>query len=89
MARILVTGFCAVPGPHRAGVQLPHVLRALARDHQVDVLTVRRGEQAYVEQFRNTRMLRVPVTGGTAAEQIEAFRRALRELGYGVAVGIK
>jgi len=78
LARILVAGFCAVPGPHRAGVQIPHVLRALASTHSVEVLTVRRGDQAYVEQFRKTRMLRVPVSSGSVVDQIESFRRALR-----------
>ncbi len=78
MARILVAGFCAVPGPHRAGVQISHVLRALSSRHRVEVLTVRKGEQAYVEQYRKTRMLRVPVPDGSAMDQIQAFRRALR-----------
>ncbi|RMH40379.1 MAG: glycosyltransferase family 1 protein [Deltaproteobacteria bacterium] len=78
MARILVTGFCAVPGPHRVGVQIPHVLRALSGRHQVEVLTIRRGEQAYVEQYRRTRMLRVPVPEAPVTKQIDAFRRALR-----------
>src|SRR3972149_5398210 len=75
MARILVMGFCAVPGPHRAGVQMPHVLRAR---HRVEVLTVRKGDQPYVEQYRKTRMLRVPVPDAPTLQQIEAFRRALR-----------
>jgi len=78
MARILVAGFCAVPGPHRAGVQLPHVLRALSQRHTVEVLIVRKGDQAYVEQYRKTRLLRVPVPDGSVVKQIEAFRRALR-----------
>jgi len=78
VARILVAGFCAVPGPHRVGTQIPHVLRALSSRHKVEVITVRRGDQAYVEQFRKTRMLRVPVGEGTVIEQIESFRRALR-----------
>ena len=30
MARILITGFCAVPGPTRSGVQLRQVVRALS-----------------------------------------------------------
>ena len=42
MARILVTGFCAVPGPTRAGVQMRHVVRALA-SHVVDLLVMRDG----------------------------------------------
>ena len=41
-------------------------------------LTVRGGDQAYVEQFRKTRMLRVPVSSGSVVDQIESFRRALR-----------
>ena len=44
MPRVLIAGFCAVPGPDRAGVQLGHVIRALSRNHTVDVLAVRRGD---------------------------------------------
>jgi glycosyltransferase involved in cell wall biosynthesis len=77
--RILVTGFCAFPGPDRAGVQLRHVVRALLRSHQVDVLTVRRGDQAYVERWSGARLLRVPIAEAAAVGvRVEAFRRALR-----------
>jgi glycosyltransferase involved in cell wall biosynthesis len=76
--RVLIAGFCAVPGPDRAGVQLGHVLRALSRDHTVDVLAVRRGDQAYVEKLANSRILRVPVPDGPIRSRIDAFRRALR-----------
>jgi glycosyltransferase involved in cell wall biosynthesis len=76
--RVLIVGFCAVPGPDRAGVQLGHVIRALSRDHTVDVLAVRRGDQAYVEKLANARILRVPVPDGPIRSRIDAFRRALR-----------
>lgn len=61
MARVLVTVFCAVPGPRRAGVQLRHVIRALMQQHSVDLLVVRDGDQSYVERQGNVRILRVPV----------------------------
>ena len=60
MPRVLLTGFCAVPGPRRAGVQLRHVIRALTPHHTVDLLVVREGEQAYVERQGSVRVLRVP-----------------------------
>ena len=50
MPRVLLTGFCAVPGPRRAGVQMRHVIRSLTPFHTVDLLVVREGEQAYVER---------------------------------------
>lgn len=78
MPRVLIAGFCAVPGPDRAGVQLGHVIRALSRSHTVDVLAVRRGDQAYVEKVANSRILRVPVPDGPIRSRIDAFRRALR-----------
>jgi glycosyltransferase involved in cell wall biosynthesis len=79
VARILVAGFCAVPSPDRFGVQLAHALTALSADHKVDVLAVRRPDQSYVEHFRRTRTLRVPVVAEQPLrEQIETFRRALR-----------
>jgi glycosyltransferase involved in cell wall biosynthesis len=59
-------------------VQLPHVLQALSARHTVEVLVVRKPEQAYVEQFLGTRVLRVPVSGSTARDEIESYRRALR-----------
>jgi len=78
VARVLITGFCAVPAPRRAGVQLRHVVRALSARHQVDVLVVRDGDQAYVERQGNVRILRVPTHNDDPAAQIQAFQRALR-----------
>jgi glycosyltransferase involved in cell wall biosynthesis len=59
-------------------VQLGHIISALARHHTVDVLSVRRGEQAYVEKMGNARILRVPVPDGAVRSRVDAFRRALR-----------
>ncbi|HUH04068.1 MAG TPA: glycosyltransferase family 4 protein [Kofleriaceae bacterium] len=78
MSRILIVGFCAVPGPDRAGVQLRHVLRALAPHHSVDVLVARHGDQPYVERHGTARLLRVPLHESDLKKQVEAFRRALR-----------
>ncbi len=77
MPRVLIAGFCTAPGPDRVGVQLSHIIRALARHHAVNVLVVRRGDQAYVERFANARLLRVPVPDGPIRSRIDAFRRAL------------
>lgn len=84
MARVLLTGFCAVPGPRREGVQLRHVIRALMQHHSVDLLVVRDGDQSYVERQGNVRILRVPVAEGPPGEpsditsQIQSFQRALK-----------
>jgi glycosyltransferase involved in cell wall biosynthesis len=78
MARVLVTGFCAVPGPQRCGVQVRHVIRALTADHNVDVLVPRDADQAYVERQGSVRVLRVPRAEGDFPTQIAAFQRAIR-----------
>ena len=78
MARVLITGFCAVPAPRRAGVQLRHVVRALAAEHNVDLLVVREGDQGYVERQGGVRLLRVPTHDDAPPAQIQAFQRALR-----------
>jgi glycosyltransferase involved in cell wall biosynthesis len=78
MPRVLLTGFCAVPGPRRAGVQLRHVIRALTPHHSVDLLVVREGEQAYVERQGSVRVLRVPTHETDPRSQIQAFQRALK-----------
>jgi len=77
LLRILIAGFVTVPGPDRAGVQMRHVLRALAGDASVDVLVLRAGDQPYVERMGNARILRVPVQDEDPAAQINSFRRAL------------
>lgn len=77
MARVLLTGFCAVPGPTRAGVQLRHVVRALA-SHTVDLLVVRDGDQPYVERQGAGRLLRVPTHDADLRGQVQAYQRALR-----------
>jgi len=78
MPRVLLTGFCAVPGPRRAGVQLRHVIRSLTPLHTVDLLVVREGEQAYVERQGSVRVLRVPQHESDLRPQIQAFQRALK-----------
>ncbi len=78
VARILITGFCAVPGPTRAGVQLRHVVRALSGSHTVDLLVVRDADQPYVERQGNGRLLRVPTHDADLTAQVQAFQRALR-----------
>jgi len=78
MPRVLLTGFCAVPGPRRAGVQLRHVIRALTPHHSVDLLVVREGEQAYVERQGSVRVLRVPTHDADQRTAIQAFQRALK-----------
>lgn len=78
MARVLLTGFAAVPGPRRAGVQLRHVIRALTPLHALDVLVAREGEQAYVERQGAVRVLRVPMQEAGVHAQIQGFQRALK-----------
>jgi glycosyltransferase involved in cell wall biosynthesis len=78
MPRVLLTGFCAVPGPRRAGVQLRHVIRALTSMHSVDLLVSREGEQAYVERQGSVRVLRVPTHEADLRAQIQSFQRALK-----------
>lgn len=78
MPRVLITGFCAVPGPRRAGVQLRHVIRALTPLHNVDLLVQREGEQAYVERQGSVRVLRVPMNEADPRSQVQSFQRALK-----------
>lgn len=78
MPRVLLTGFCAVPGPRRAGVQMRHVIRSLTSLHSVDLLVSREGEQAYVERQGSVRVLRVPTHEADMRSQIQAFQRALK-----------
>lgn len=78
MPRVLLTGFAAVPGPRRAGVQLRHVIRSLTPLHTVDLLVVREGDQAYVERQGSVRVLRVPSHDADLRSQIQAFQRALK-----------
>jgi glycosyltransferase involved in cell wall biosynthesis len=78
MPRVLLTGFCAVPGPRRAGVQLRQVIRSLTPHHSVDLLVVREGDQAYVERQGSVRVLRVPSHEADLRAQIQSFQRALK-----------
>src|SRR6476620_278131 len=78
MPRVLLTGFCAVPGPRRAGVQMRHVIRSLTPFHTVDLLVVREGEQGYVERQGSVRVLRVPTNDSDVKSQISAYQRALK-----------
>jgi glycosyltransferase involved in cell wall biosynthesis len=84
MQRVLVVSFSVVPSPDRHSVQLVNHLKALAPRYAVDVVTVKSPDLPYVDRFMKTRMLRVPCGGGTLAEQVEAFRRAVRRQLEGV-----
>jgi glycosyltransferase involved in cell wall biosynthesis len=75
---VLVVSFSVVPDASRQGVEIETVLKALAPRFAVDVLTIRTAAMGYVERYHRTRMLRVPVGGGSRIEQVEAFRRAVR-----------
>jgi hypothetical protein len=55
-----------------------HLVRALIRQHTVDVLVVREPDQPYMERVGNSRILRVPMTDGDFASRVAAFRRALK-----------
>src|SRR5579859_3160454 len=76
--RLLIVSFSVCPAPDRQGVGLRNLIKALASRYQVDVLTIKAGELAFVERFMKTRMLRVPVGTGSLSEQAQAFRRAIR-----------
>jgi glycosyltransferase involved in cell wall biosynthesis len=78
MPRILLTGFFGIPGPTRAGVQMRHVMQALSRHHDVDVLAVREPDQAHMERVGTARILRVPLGEEGLRPRVDAFRRALR-----------
>jgi glycosyltransferase involved in cell wall biosynthesis len=80
MARLLIVSFSVCPAPDRHGVGMLNVLKALGPRYTVDVLTLRspQNDLPFVERFMKTRMLRVPIGTGSLAEQVEAFRRAIR-----------
>ena len=78
MARVLVTGLCAVPGPRRSGVQLRNVVRSLTSLHTVDLLVLREADQGYVERQGAVRVLRVPQGEGDFLAKTASFQRALR-----------
>jgi glycosyltransferase involved in cell wall biosynthesis len=77
-ARLLIVSFSVCPAPDRHGVALLNALKALSGRYQVDVLTLKTGELAFVEKFMKARMLRVPVGQGALGEQVDAFRRAVK-----------
>ncbi len=76
--RVLVVSFSVVPDSSRQGIEIETVLKALGPRFAVDVLSIRTAAMGYVERYRRTRMLRVPVGDGNRLEQVEAFRRAVR-----------
>lgn len=73
--RVLVTAFAPVPGssPHASAL----VGMAAALHGELDLITVKTDQLAHVDRIRDARMFRVPVGTGPAAEQREAFGRAV------------
>ncbi|ACY16535.1 glycosyltransferase family 4 protein [Haliangium ochraceum] len=78
MSRILMTGFFCLPAPDRVAVQMHHLLRALSRHHEVDVLVARADDHAYVERSGGASILRVPTREDSIDGRLASFRRALR-----------
>jgi glycosyltransferase involved in cell wall biosynthesis len=76
--RVLVVSFSVVPDSSRQGIEIETVIKSLAPRFTVDVLSIRTAAMGFVERYRRTRMLRVPVGDGKRLEQVEAFRRAVR-----------
>ncbi|GAB4564897.1 MAG: hypothetical protein Tsb0020_15410 [Haliangiales bacterium] len=77
MSRILLTGFFSLPAPSRVSVQIQHVIRALAANHEVDVLVTRHGREAYLDHIGHTRILRVPTPESDLRGRLQSFQRAL------------
>ncbi len=77
MSRILLTGFFSLPAPSRVSVQIQHVIRALAANHEVDVLVTRHGREAYLDHIGYTRILRVPTPESDLRGRLQSFKRAL------------
>src|SRR5262249_29564905 len=75
---LLLTGMAALPAPDRHGAQLRNVVKALTPRFAVDVMALKGADQAVVEHYLKARLLRVPAGALTLAEQIDAFRRAVR-----------
>ncbi len=76
--KVLVATFSAVPAPDRHGVFVDNVISALSVRYELDVLSLRLGDLPYVDRYRRARMLRVPLAEGDMADQVEAFRRAVK-----------
>jgi len=76
--KVLLVTFSAVPSPGHHGVVVRNMIRALSPRYDLDVLSLRAGELAYVDRLERARMLRVPMSEGDMAEQVAAFRRAVR-----------
>ena len=58
-------------------MQIRHLVKALGRDHEVDLLVLRGQEQPHVERYLRGRVLRVPVPEAIVSEQVLGFQRAL------------
>src|SRR5205085_225309 len=68
----------ALPAPDRHGAQLRNVVKALTPRFDVDVMALKRTDQAVVERYLGARLSRVPPAGPSLADTIDSFRRAVR-----------
>jgi len=76
--RVLVAAFCVVPSATLDGMSVLATIRALHRHYAIDVVSVRTENQPHVERMLRARILRVPLAGGSEAERMDSFRRAVR-----------
>src|SRR5262249_18266828 len=76
--RLLLVGMTALPSPDRHGAHLRNVVKALAPRFAVEVMALKGTDQPVVERYLKARLLRVPAHAQSLADQIDAFRRAVR-----------
>ena len=86
MPRVLLTGFAAVPGPRRAGVQLRHVIRSLTPLHTVDLLVVQGANGPRVNKRESDQIVMavrdrgIPVEYLVAPDEGHGFARPINNL---------
>lgn len=77
--KLLLISYSSVPMADRHSAVVTGTVRALARTFEtIDVVAIKGDFVSHIERFHGGRLLRVPLSGDSAIERVESFRRAVR-----------
>jgi glycosyltransferase involved in cell wall biosynthesis len=77
--KLLLISYSSVPMADRHSAVVTGAVRALARLFEtIDVVAIKGDFVSHIERFHGGRLLRVPLSGDSAIERVESFRRAVR-----------
>ena len=76
-SKVLYASFQEIPSPAGLSCWVEEEIKELARQYEVDALSLKSEDLSHIERFHGSRLLRVPVGSGPFLSKVKTFQRAL------------